>query len=153
MGRHRRGESTECQSLHMTALYRGGNHLDERFHVRKFADATYVQGETLRRYWHRPDLESEADRPAPDAKYFLVYSPTNDQLEQACDRCASFHKPTNPVCARNTVTKQTPMVDPTTLYNFVTPLAGPNVGFDVLAEDQPLGRTKVHGEWIRLLPK
>jgi len=109
------------ESVNLSAGSRGTARLGSNFQARSFHDVTYIEGETLRRWCHRPYLAKDYDRPHPKAQFFLVYTPTPLQLETACDRCPTIHRPKNMACSANTAEQTSPFIDPLKLYNYLTP--------------------------------
>jgi hypothetical protein len=98
MPRRRKDGNTDFGTGSITADYRGGEKLDDMYRVQNFTEATYVQGETLRRFWARPDLHASDDK---TLQFFLVYSPSQRQLEFHCDKCVARHKMLNLACSMN----------------------------------------------------
>ena len=95
----------------ITSQYRAGARLDDRFRVANFTDADYINGLTLERYWHRPDLHESED---PAIWYFLRYSPTIHMVDNSCDHCVTRHHPLKLSCSM-TRRVQTRYTDPTIL--------------------------------------
>ena len=121
MPRQQFNVTSALRSVTASAGSRGTARLDSMFQARSFQTVTYVEGDTLRRWCHRPDLAKGYDQPHPKAQFFLIYTPTPLQLETACDRCPTYHKPKNMACSANTMEQASPFTDPFKLYNYLTP--------------------------------
>ena len=99
-------------------------------------------------------MDADGNRPYDrQTQYFLVYTPTHRQIEHGCDRCPTTHRPLNLACSMNTRRQVSTFVDESILYNYVTPVAGPNYMFEIVEEFHPPGRAKVYGVWARLTKK
>ena len=116
MPRRRKDGNSDHGTGAITADYRGRTLLDDTFRVTNFSMATYVRGQTLERFWHRPDLNKSEDS---TVQYFLVYRATPRQMADGCDRCVTHHRPTNLACSKTKAKTnpgiQTPCTDETLL--------------------------------------
>jgi hypothetical protein len=122
--RVRKKESHSLKSL--DASTSRGVPLPSKYKLSAFSDCTFVRGNTLERFWERPDTV------VPEGKYFLVRTLPESQIRQQCDACVGQHEPTNVTCSQ-TLDRESPYVDDTILYNFYSK-AGPHYKYHVLAE-------------------
>lgn len=146
--------STKMRDYRVSAGHRGGEKLAEKFRVSHFSTITYVQGETLKRFWHQPDYKPDSDdEDAVDysedkgVEYFLIYNPTENQIESACDRCPTRHRPKNMACSANSISKISPYTDVGKLYE----PDGTTRRFEIIDEESPPGKAFVTAAWVRLL--
>jgi hypothetical protein len=150
MPRRRLDGNSDFGKGSITANYRGHEHLDDTFQVKNFTNVTWIEGRTLKRYWEREDLAPKSD--LENIVFCLVYTPSDLQVDNGCDRCITWHHQKRAACSMNT-THASPSDQEGTLYSF-TKRGRPIYTFQELDEGrlEPPGRASIHGAYIRLFP-
>lgn len=155
MWRNRKTATATAGSAVLLASGRGVR-LPPKFRAANFIDATFVQGGTLRRFWHRPEYEAPDEdgytKYGDTVKYFLTRTPTKHQVATGCDRCPGRHQLKNLACSANFRDKESPLRNDAILYDFVDPVNGPKFHFRIIEEEIFAGPASVSGAWVVLYP-
>lgn len=144
---HKKEGNSDYGSGAITSEYRGGDKLPEEFCTSNFAEATYIAGETLERFWERPDLHVHPSN--ADIKFFLVKKPSHLQVEFGCDACPSYHKKKNLSCSM-TMKRETPYMMTGYLYPFMGK-PKPMYAYHIVERIVPAGKNTVYGAWVVLI--
>lgn len=123
---------------------------DKHYTLGEFKECDLIQGETLDRFWYRPDL---ADRDAEKNEYFFVVRRATDlQRRQQCDGCIRRHEATRLSCtAHYDGEQESPYVDMSKLYEFGAYDASRYYVFDDMEQVfDSLAFPSVYGVWVTI---
>jgi hypothetical protein len=118
--------------------------LEPRFRVGNFRGVTYVRGDVIERWWHRPLLMPPDE--AGTGEYYLVRTPTMHQVDINCDTCVRGHTDKNTSCAAWLGIKERRYIDAEILYD---PATGARHHFEVVSEHRAHIKAHVRGVVIK----
>jgi hypothetical protein len=147
MPRRNASGDASLQSANITTNSRGGIPIEAKYAAQSFTNATWIEGGSLKRYWKRMDL---APSKSANLVWCLVFTPSDHQLEEGCDTCASAHLKKNMSCSMNQQTP-TPKHELGVLYKFKK-YSEPEYTFMEMEEfkDVPPGEHSVYGTYVQL---